>query len=356
MNALNSESLSGFKYHLPVQLEQMDGMWLRDELWRELCTDPARFDLVFWKGGMTPYSPSLNALISTGLLTIQGETVTANYQIWHQDGIFVITDRPDYPLWDRVFPVFSDENLLLARLELWKNSKVIADVGTGSGFLAVHAALAGCDVFATDINPRALAMANLNAQLNGVGKKIEFVSGDTFAGSKEHRYDSVISNPPFVPVPQETSFHLAGSGGTHGTAMIEKILAQIPGFCVNQPRLAFTAVSLLRNGISRVHELIQHHFGSGASANIIPIYSESLSLPFHAALFGEGPKVKEWISSLECEGYDSLGYFLVTVGDSGCKDFALPQQKTRFAGDWNRRQARYQLWVNAPQLGGPQIQ
>ena len=59
----------------------------------------------------------------------------------------------------------------------------IADVGTGSGIIAVCLAkhLPACRVTAIDISPAALAVAKDNAKQHGVAERIEFVESDLFA-------------------------------------------------------------------------------------------------------------------------------------------------------------------------------
>lgn len=75
----------------------------------------------------------------------------------------------------------------------------IADVGTGSGCLAVCLA---CEfpraaVEATDVSAAALAVARGNAERHGVSR-IRFAEGDLFA-PLSGSFDLIVSNPPYVP-------------------------------------------------------------------------------------------------------------------------------------------------------------
>ena len=81
---------------------------------------------------------------------------------------------------------------------------VVADVGTGSGCIAVATAVAlpRARVLATDLSEDALAVARRNAILHNVDDRIQFLSGDLLlplnALGLEETLDCVLSNPPYV--------------------------------------------------------------------------------------------------------------------------------------------------------------
>lgn len=65
--------------------------------------------------------------------------------------------------------------ILEARLERGQN---VIDVGCGSGILSLAAARLGAgSVIGVDIDPESIPIAEQNAQLNGLGGRIEFGSG-----------------------------------------------------------------------------------------------------------------------------------------------------------------------------------
>ena len=88
--------------------------------------------------------------------------------------------------------------LLVDRAAPWD----VADVGTGSGCLAVALAknLHRARVAATDISPPALAVAQVNAARHGVASRIEFHDMRGLDGLSGP-YDLIVSNPPYVPEP-----------------------------------------------------------------------------------------------------------------------------------------------------------
>jgi len=76
----------------------------------------------------------------------------------------------------------------------------IADVGTGSGCLAVALARErpASRIVATDISNDALEVARLNARRLGVASRVELVETDLLNGV-ERQFDLIVSNPPYVP-------------------------------------------------------------------------------------------------------------------------------------------------------------
>lgn len=112
----------------------------------------------------------------------------------------------------------------------------IADVGTGSGILAVCAALniERAQLIAIDHSEAALEIARYNATQHGVSDSIEFVAGDLLTPiSVTHELDFVISNPPYVseeefadldPSVRDYEPRSALVAGSTGTEVIERLI------------------------------------------------------------------------------------------------------------------------------------
>jgi release factor glutamine methyltransferase len=84
----------------------------------------------------------------------------------------------------------------LATIDL--QGKNVADVGTGSGILALAAARAGAKAVALDINPMAVMAAADNARANGLGDKVTALRSDLMSAvAPSSQFDVIISNPPF---------------------------------------------------------------------------------------------------------------------------------------------------------------
>lgn len=87
--------------------------------------------------------------------------------------------------------------LALARVRE-KPAPRILDLGTGSGILAITLALElpGARVLACDRSPDALDVARANA--GALDARVEFVASDWYAALGAHRFDLIVSNPPYI--------------------------------------------------------------------------------------------------------------------------------------------------------------
>jgi release factor glutamine methyltransferase len=180
----------------------------------------------------------------------------------------------------------------------------IADIGTGSGALAVTLALElpEADVFASDASGEALDVARVNAKRLGVARGIRWVQGDLtqpfsrLAGMSDSgrpfespssrfesgsgqrlrgragggQFDIVVSNPPYVPSADVDSGEpelgyeprLALDGGPDGLAVIRRLIAGLPGIMrpgrsvalvEADPRSAGPAAEIARRAMPDAH-------------------------------------------------------------------------------------------------------
>jgi len=127
----------------------------------------------------------------------------------------------------------------------------VADVGTGSGCLAVALAqeLPHANVFATDISAQALEVARRNAVKNGVADRVHFLQTNLLdallpqasahppagACQEPQRFDLIVSNPPYIALrdaaglPREVREHephAALFGGRTGVEIYARLIEQ----------------------------------------------------------------------------------------------------------------------------------
>ena len=75
----------------------------------------------------------------------------------------------------------------------------VADIGTGSGCVAVAVAVdaSGCRVTASDVSREALAVARGNAARHGVADRVEFVA-TSYLDAVDGMFEVITANPPYV--------------------------------------------------------------------------------------------------------------------------------------------------------------
>src|SRR3954447_11419517 len=134
-----------------------------------------------------------NAAIAERSTGKPAQYITGHQEFWGLDFIVspaVLIPRPE------------TEHVIETVLELTKNTKFarIADVGTGSGCIAIALAseLAASEITAVDISTQALEIARANAARHQYASRIKFLESDLLTALPKEHFDLVVSNPPYV--------------------------------------------------------------------------------------------------------------------------------------------------------------
>ena len=131
------------------------------------------------------------------------------------------------------------ERALLVCLErMDRAGLVVADVGTGSGGIAVSLAmhLPGVALYATDISAEALAVARANVEKFGLGPRITLLEGDLLE-PLPGRVDVIVANLPYIPsgrleeLQPELAWEPRGAldGGDDGMGLLRRLMGQAAG-------------------------------------------------------------------------------------------------------------------------------
>ena len=176
---------------------------------------------------------------------------------------------------DVLIPRPETELLVVALLDAAKELGVrkpalsIADVGTGSGIVAICAAkkLPQSRAMAIDVSSKALDIARANAETHGVADRIDFVESNLFSQAEERQFDLIASNPPYVSEPEMLELradvvnyepHLALCGGPTGTEVIRRLVPAAAERLASGGCLLLEVSPMIER---QTHEIIKTHGG-----------------------------------------------------------------------------------------------
>lgn len=160
-----------------------------------------------------------------------------------------------------------------------KNESFVADIGCGSGIIAICIAklVPNSSVIATDISDKALEIASLNARKLGVDN-ISFYLGDLIKSLHKQKYDIILSNPPYIPTDELSNLqpdiinyepHIALNGGFDGLKFYRKLTAVAP------EHLKSSGILAVEIGIDQSNQVFEMFSGAGfTNIEILNDYSQ----------------------------------------------------------------------------------
>lgn len=119
----------------------------------------------------------------------------------------------------------SDDTFLLA--DNFVPEGTMLEIGSGTGLISMVASIMGIKVTSVDINPAAVDCTRENAIRNGVS--LEVYESDLFSRVR-NRFDTIVFNPPYLPVEENIPGSEQWAGGKDGFSTVRKFLKSFPDY------------------------------------------------------------------------------------------------------------------------------
>ena len=260
----------------------------------------------------------VGSLRESGWLELDDEGVRATLKLVPHGDLLIASDLDaDGPTGSDWVAGMHPPSVTLAKLTVRRPAARALDVATGNGIQALLASRHADAVVATDVNARALAVAAVNAALNGV-ENVELREGSFFDPAGDERFDLLTCNPPYVISP-ESRYAFRDSGLPSDTVSRE-VVRQAPRFLAeggvahvlvswaHAPEDPWSPVEAWVEGNGCDSLLL--HFGSDdpithAGEWLRPVAAQS------AERFRES--LDEWLAYLERHGIDAIAHGAVIL-------------------------------------------
>jgi release factor glutamine methyltransferase len=148
---------------------------------------------------------------------------------------------------DVLIPRPETEHVVETALRYISPGSRVADIGCGSGAIAVSLSLErDIPVRATDISPRAIAVARDNA--GRLGARVAFAVADVLDAFRPRSLDLIVSNPPYVALDEKPSMQrevrdfepeVALYGGASGNEIYRRLIEGAERVLVPGGRIVF---------------------------------------------------------------------------------------------------------------------
>jgi hypothetical protein len=166
----------------------------------------------------------ISTLEALGILNRSEGVVTAGeYRLVYHLGLFLFCQA----LTSSAKLYYGNDSLALGRLLLPVEGRAL-DLCTGAGAQALVCAQTAAFVTAVDMEPLAGTVFWINAALNDLCDKVEFLIGDLWEPVAGRRFDRICCNPPFMPVPPGVHYPRYADGGSDGLVVVRRVLAGLP--------------------------------------------------------------------------------------------------------------------------------
>ena len=276
---------SGYRFITPTPMTH-------ERVFQRLAT-PLAMDLRDVFGWSMPFDGALLAEAFCEELQ-QADVIEKHESLWRSavrwssldDLLFVHSAYPTTQS-DAVF--FGPDSYRFARLieahlqQRFEPIKRAVDIGCGAGVgaLVVARARHDAEVLAVDINPRALRLTAVNAELAGLANVVAYHSD--VLGSVEGEFDLIVANPPYMNDDRQRAYR--HGGGALGEQLSVRIVGESMGrLALGGSLVLYTGVAIVAGGedpfLAAVKPLLGSHAYGWTYRELDPdVFGEELDKP-----------------------------------------------------------------------------
>lgn len=165
----------------------------------------------------------LQALIDAGMFDERpNRTLLSRFRLHIGKGFYILCD--DLRVGAGAVMGLGGTTLGLLDAVHGENLGRVLDLGCGAGAIALALSRSAETVVATDINPRALVFGKINSAINGV-ENVEFREGDLYEPVEDDVFNLIVSQPPFIPMPEGSAPATYLFGGARGDELPLRAMA-----------------------------------------------------------------------------------------------------------------------------------
>jgi SAM-dependent methyltransferase len=222
-------------------------------------------------------------LLEVGVLRTSDGGVVSPFVLRLLDDLYVLADDVNRG-GEAVMGVGPTTTGLIAVARPRRRARRALDLGCGAGTAAIGLA-ACCDwMIATDISPRAVALARVNTWLNGL-PNVECRAGDGFAPVAGETFDLVVCQPPFVARDDGAAATTFLFGGARGDELAMALLAELPAYLAPGGTAVFLVEWPIIEGDPPIDQRVRAALGSAGDTSLLVLRWADADVDDHCARY-----------------------------------------------------------------------
>ena len=176
---------------------------------------------------------AIDLLIESGLWYREGDLIqTNNYVVIPYQGLLLVVEtNPWFPSCTNhnIDVYLGSDSYRLAENIGYHRGETALDLCSGSSIQGLLCARFARKVVSVELNPKAVPVTRFNILLNNCEDRVELREGDLYHVLKEDEtFDCIYANPPFIPMTEDVTYPICGTGGRDGLQVLRRIVEGLP--------------------------------------------------------------------------------------------------------------------------------